>query len=363
MSSIIAKSKGVYQVRIYLGKVDGKVKHHNKTIHGTLKQARQYIFDYKQKLASGLNPFAQVKTFEELFSRYKAQVFPLLAPNTRNIKESIFRVHLAHAFGSVSITREQARLFVSGLIRKGYAAYTIRGIIRESKALFNFAIDAGILTANPFTRLVLPVKTHKMEITPLKQPEIAKILAHTPKNQDELLVRVALVTGARPSEYIACKWEDFDSANGTLYIKRSAYYERGRGTQTREATKTQGSRRKISLDSATVEFLENLKMRKAANNSDFIFTCSNGRLLTFGQVRHRFNQYLEKVGIRWIRLYWLRHSAATYLLNCGLPVKDVSKRLGHASAHMTLDVYSHALESNEQKAASFFSGKPLLKAV
>ena len=50
-------------------------------------------------------------------------------------------------------------------------------------------------------------------------------------------------------------------------------------------------------------------------------------------------------------LYTLRHTSATLLLADGVPVKDVSVRLGHAKASMTLDVYGHALPGVGKVAA------------
>jgi integrase len=52
-----------------------------------------------------------------------------------------------------------------------------------------------------------------------------------------------------------------------------------------------------------------------------------------------------------IRPYDLRHTCATLLLGAGENVKVVSERLGHASAALTLDVYSHVLPDMQQGAA------------
>jgi len=45
-----------------------------------------------------------------------------------------------------------------------------------------------------------------------------------------------------------------------------------------------------------------------------------------------------------VRLYDIRHTAATLMLASGAPVRAVADRLGHASAKMTLDVYAHVLQ-------------------
>ena len=39
------------------------------------------------------------------------------------------------------------------------------------------------------------------------------------------------------------------------------------------------------------------------------------------------------------------------LLQHGIPVKDVSKRIGHRDAATTLNVYAHVLEATDRRAA------------
>ena len=51
-----------------------------------------------------------------------------------------------------------------------------------------------------------------------------------------------------------------------------------------------------------------------------------------------------------LRMYDLRHSCATLLLEAGENVKVISERLGHASVKLTLDTYSHVLPSMQQAA-------------
>ena len=51
-----------------------------------------------------------------------------------------------------------------------------------------------------------------------------------------------------------------------------------------------------------------------------------------------------------LRLYDLRHTAASLLLAAGLPVTVVAERLGHTSTHLTLDTYAHALPGQQEQA-------------
>jgi len=52
-----------------------------------------------------------------------------------------------------------------------------------------------------------------------------------------------------------------------------------------------------------------------------------------------------------IRFHDLRHTVASILLNQGIPVTTVSRRLGHAKPSITLDVYGHLIPSMQEKAA------------
>ncbi len=61
---------------------------------------------------------------------------------------------------------------------------------------------------------------------------------------------------------------------------------------------------------------------------------------------------LQAAGLEQIRLYDLRHTFATLALSAGVPVKVVSEALGHASAVLTLDTYSHVLPHMQDEAAA-----------
>lgn len=360
MASIISKGRGVYQVRIFLGKVCGKSKHHNKTIHGTLKDAKAYEADYRKKLERGLNPFTKIKTLSELFVYYKRKQFCILAPNTQYLKDRVFSHYILPALGNVSLmsfNKEAASEFVLFLIKKGYSNNTVRNILREVRCLFNYAIESGICLNNPFSKIKQPAKKNKKEIVPLNEEEIKKLLTYSenhPENKIALFIRLALVTGARPSEYLALKWEDISFEGSFLKIKRTVYYKKGEGCLVRNDTKTEGSRRKITLDPVTLALLQNLKSREATENDKFILE-KNGTPIHVYNFSKYFKTILKEIGInRNFSLYWLRHTCATFLLNKGLPVKDVAARLGHKNAFMTLNIYSQALSVNEEKAANMF---------
>ena len=63
----------------------------------------------------------------------------------------------------------------------------------------------------------------------------------------------------------------------------------------------------------------------------------------------------NELGYDSIRLHDLRHFAATRLMAAGIPVRQVSGRLGHANPATTLSVYTHFLEAIDQDSADVMS--------
>ena len=59
----------------------------------------------------------------------------------------------------------------------------------------------------------------------------------------------------------------------------------------------------------------------------------------------------ERLGFKFT-FHWLRHSNATNLLEKGLEIKEVQKRLGHSDINTTYNVYVHATASMDKHGAS-----------
>jgi integrase len=82
-----------------------------------------------------------------------------------------------------------------------------------------------------------------------------------------------------------------------------------------------------------------------------IFTTSNGTHIHPRNLLRDFKKLLQDAGLNPIRFHDLRHTAASLLLNQGIPVITVSRRLGHAKASITLDVYGHLIPSMQNEVA------------
>jgi integrase len=167
---------------------------------------------------------------------------------------------------------------------------------------------------------------------------------------------VALTTGMRPSEYLALKWQDIDWDRGTVSVVRTL--ERSAGGWRFAGTKRARSRRIIKFQDWVLETLKNLQAKpirrsgcSPSDNTELVFTSQASRPIYSDKLAKRFKAILGQNGLPIIRLYDLRHTAATLALSAGVPPKVVAEQLGHASAAFTLDVYSHLLPHMQEEAA------------
>lgn len=135
------------------------------------------------------------------------------------------------------------------------------------------------------------------------------------------------------------------------------------GGWTLEEPKTRQSRRTVTLPAATMDALGWHKTQQAVekeaagsryHDQGFVFSGQGGEPLNLANltVRHFKPLLTAYYPLSSVRLYDLRHTHASLALAAGVPVHVVSRRLGHASAKMTLDVYAHVLSGQDEDAVA-----------
>jgi len=60
-----------------------------------------------------------------------------------------------------------------------------------------------------------------------------------------------------------------------------------------------------------------------------------------------------------ITFHALRHTHASALIDAGVDIVTISKRLGHAKPDVTLRVYSHLFRNDDRKAAEAINAMAL----
>jgi integrase len=126
-----------------------------------------------------------------------------------------------------------------------------------------------------------------------------------------------------------------------------------------KSTKSKRPRR-FQLSRGSIAALQFLREQQAEHKRLFgkdyrdqglIFAQPNGEFLDPALVSQTIVRRLNKAGITDASLHSLRHSSASLLISRGVPVPAVSARLGHANPSITNRIYSHAIPSDDVRAA------------
>jgi integrase len=233
---------------------------------------------------------------------------------------------------------------------------TVRNVAGTLHKAFSDAVKRGHIPRNPADGVDLP-RWERPEMHPYDELEVSRFLEHSARHGDPLtaLWRVMFATGIRRGEMLGLRWVDVDLVSGDIKITQSKVESSGVHITT---PKTRAGRRTITLDTDTITALAMLRNAQDASaemigsaSFPLVATDLDGRAIHPLTFTRRFQAIAKDAGLRVIRLHDTRHTHATMLLDHGIPIHTVSRRLGHAMPSTTLDVYAAFMPSADRLAS------------
>src|SRR5262249_49184946 len=143
-----------------------------------------------------------------------------------------------------------------------------------------------------------------------------------------------LGTGLRRGEATGLTWGDIDLQNRLVSVDKAVAFVRNRPLL--QDTKTRARRRVITLTGLAVSALRMLP--PPLDPKARVFTSGAGTPPTPSNVRGALHRLCDRAGVPRVPPHALRHSHVSLLLDAGVDVLTVSRRLGHAKVSMTLDI-------------------------
>lgn len=174
------------------------------------------------------------------------------------------------------------------------------------------------------------------------------------KNLDNNIYRqffnLMFFTGTRPGEAMALRFSDLQG--DYIFINKTISEH---GCREVDLPKTFSSIRKVKIDRILKNDLLSLKKyyEKVFNKSDYDYFIFGGikPLAPTTINRYKINA-CKKANLRPITLHQFRHSHATLLLQNGIIINEISRRLGHSNPSITLNVYTHTDLSQEKRVST-----------
>ncbi len=335
-------------------------------LQGVLKQIEAEIvlgsFDYSKYFPNSRNAksthVAQPNAGSPVFRDFAQVWFEEKQVEWRDTTREYVRVtlgkYLLPFFGNMQLStiakedilRFRAKLASSN--RTGFgslSASRVNHIMSILKAIVDEGADR--FGHDSVWRNIKRLRGQPKEVLPFSLQEVmALIEAVRPDFRNYLTVR--FFTGMRSGEIDGLQWEDIDTANGIITVRRS--WVLGKFVP----TKTDGSCRTILMSSIVRRAFEEQK-RVTGSQNTFVFRSADGRPIRHGNFRTRvWIPLLKYLGYKMRTPYHTRHTAATLWLAAGESPEWIAKQLGHSSTEMLFRVYSNYVPNLTRQDGSAF---------
>jgi len=214
---------------------------------------------------------------------------------------------------------------------------TIHRELTIVRAIIRWAVRRREIPYNPIENYEFPKKDIAIFVPPTSA-ELAAVYAVAPPHLQRVLM-LAYYTGMRPgpAELFALRWEQVDLDGGTIFVR---------------SAKKGGMRARIVPITSGLDALLRKWMEEDREIGELGYVI-NYRGSQVSQVNKSWQRAKAAAGIsRRLRLYDLRHMAATAMLAAGADLKSVSEILGHSSPEITMSVYQHTSTALRRDAVS-----------
>ncbi|MGB7815381.1 MAG: tyrosine-type recombinase/integrase [Methylotenera sp.] len=333
-------------------KIDGKTAHRKigRISEITLADARAEVKRLKAQQASSAKQGnlssdvlkIEAMTLNDLWDEY----YPFAqstVPRSAKRLEQLWRIRIKPRFGYMKlrdIHLRQIQSFMMDLRKEGLSAATADYHAALLRRLGNMAVRWGYLDVNFAKGIQLYHEFNGVEniLTDEQLKTLLEVL-HTDSNRPICQLALYLLsTGCRLSEALTAKWSNINEAN-KLWIVPAANSKSKRV-------------RSIPLSESALDVLKQIDRKES---DVYVFT--NRKTGTkWVNTFKPWDRIRNKAGVPFLRSHDLRHGFASYCVQNGRTLYEVSKLLGHADTRTT-QRYAHLNEKTMLEAANSVSSK------
>jgi integrase len=233
---------------------------------------------------------------------------------------------LEEHFGNVQLTDLspiKMKNFIQYRIKSG-SLYAARKDLINLSSAFKKAVEDNYLLINPcndIRRIKLPEKQPNF----FSKEDFKKLLETIDDKPFKFLVEIAINTGLRQMELITLQWDQVDFKDRLITLNNRNHITKGKKL------------RSIPLNLKALQILSELELSRT---NELVFT-RDGNKLTQDYVSKKFKKYIKETKINpQLNFHSLRHTFASWLVQRGVGIYQVSKLLGHVDIKTT-QIYAH----------------------
>lgn len=371
------KKDGLQKYRVIVSYTDrnGAYKQVSKTAYGK-DEARQM----ESQLTAEYNK-AQVRstsrlTVGELIDEYLANKKSDIRATTWDKSRRNLERYVRPILGDVRLDRLSVQILQDWKRQTGELDLEIttkQNQYRELAALLNYAVRVEHLEKNPLPSVgnfrdanFTPAQETLRYYTAEQFQRFMKIAeADASKTGDwryYVFFAVAFYMGLRKGENNALRWSDIDG--DILHVRRSVA-QKLKGDDIETPPKNKSSYRDLIIPAPLAEILVAHKARQqsAPGFCNDFRVCGGPAVLRDSSIENKNTAYSKAADLPHIRIHDFRHSHASVLINEGIAIQEIARRLGHTKVEITWNTYAHLYPREEERAITVLDGIKLYSSL
>lgn len=357
------RKNGCYQYRFTDGR--GKERY---VYASTLEALRKKEETIGADLRDGIDYSAGEMTVVELIDRYM-NTKRSLGQNSMRAYGSAINIIKNDPFGQkriCSVKLSDGKTWLVTLHDRGLKQQTISVVQNVLRPAFQMAVDDDVIRKNPFKFKLAEIIPNDAYVRPALTKSQQEKYLHFIQSEgrgnyyDDIVI--LLGTGLRVSELYGLTKADVDMERRQIHINKQLC----RTAEKRyfiTSPKTKSGNRTIPMSNKVYQAFRRVFQARQAKTEllidgygGFVFLDKAGMpkvaMHLENYMRGMQKKYIKKCGstLPTVTPHVLRHTFCTNLVQTGIDIKSLQYLMGHSSASVTLDVYSHVDYAAVEKA-------------
>ena len=276
---------------------------------------------------------------------------------------------------AAALKMPETAVFEMHVEKKGLSPKTILHHHRLISTILNQAVREQLIPYNAAARMKAP-KQERKEAAFLDEEQAKRVLELLDKEPIKWRTALYLLmfSGMRRGELLGLEWKDIDFDNQVIHVRDTSQYVSGRGIITK-CTKNETSTRTIKLSENIFTILKEyrdywMKLREDMGDrwqdrilitladgsqqlirNDRLFIKEDSTPMHPDSLTEWTRKFVKRNDLPHFSPHSLRHTHATLLINEGVNIPAVSRRLGHSSISTTTKIYIHAIQEADEIAS------------
>ncbi|MFH9977815.1 tyrosine-type recombinase/integrase [Streptomyces sp. NPDC017179] len=279
-----------------------------------------------------------------------------LTTRTRQLYESLLRLHLEPTFGGVNVAEISApfvRRWRADKLAAGTGPTTVAKAYALLRAILATAVSDQMIRRNPCQ--IKGASTVHTPERPTATVQEVYDLADAIQPRYRALVLMAGFLGLRWGELVGLHRRDLDLDHGTVRVRR-AVAELTNGQREIKAPKSAAGKRTVSIPDVIVADIRDHLDKYAEPGADGrVFIGAKGATPRRNHFNRLWRKACSDVGIKGLHFHDLRHTGNTLAASTGASTRELMARMGHSTARAAL-IYQHASADRDRLIADALSG-------